>query len=162
MQDGRARSGRHGRVRSVRVHALGDAVRNLLELVEAEVTVERLVADPEPDASALGRGLGRHRGALHGDVRITDRGVALGDHDIDVSEVSADELTQPGEALPVVGRGVVTSRRLGVMRAGVEEEHRATGPGEQHGFRQAANIKRALDAELCFFAAEAFKVCLRF
>lgn len=34
--------------------------------------------------------------------------------------------------------------------------------GEQHGFRQAANIKRALDAELCFFAAEAFKVCLRF
>jgi hypothetical protein len=24
--------------------------------------------------------------------------------------------------------------------------------GEQHGFRQAANIKRALDAELAFYA----------
>jgi dipeptidyl aminopeptidase/acylaminoacyl peptidase len=34
--------------------------------------------------------------------------------------------------------------------------------GEQHGFRQAANIKRALDAELLFFATQAFKVGLSF
>jgi dipeptidyl aminopeptidase/acylaminoacyl peptidase len=34
--------------------------------------------------------------------------------------------------------------------------------GEQHGFRQAENIKRALDAELYFFATLAFKVGLRF
>ncbi len=34
--------------------------------------------------------------------------------------------------------------------------------GEQHGFRQAANIKRALDAELYFYAALAFQVGLRF
>jgi dipeptidyl aminopeptidase/acylaminoacyl peptidase len=34
--------------------------------------------------------------------------------------------------------------------------------GEQHGFRQAGNIKRALDAELYFYAALAFKFGLRF
>jgi dipeptidyl aminopeptidase/acylaminoacyl peptidase len=34
--------------------------------------------------------------------------------------------------------------------------------GEQHGFRQAANIKRALDAELYFYAALAFRIGLRF
>jgi dipeptidyl aminopeptidase/acylaminoacyl peptidase len=34
--------------------------------------------------------------------------------------------------------------------------------GEQHGFRQAANIKRALDAELYFYAVEVFKTGLTF
>jgi dipeptidyl aminopeptidase/acylaminoacyl peptidase len=34
--------------------------------------------------------------------------------------------------------------------------------GEQHGFRQAANIKRALDAELLFYATQVFKVGLTF
>jgi hypothetical protein len=34
--------------------------------------------------------------------------------------------------------------------------------GEQHGFRQAGNIKRALDAELYFYAGLAFKFGLRF
>ena len=34
--------------------------------------------------------------------------------------------------------------------------------GEQHGFRKAANIKRALDAELYFYAANVFKVDLVF
>jgi hypothetical protein len=34
--------------------------------------------------------------------------------------------------------------------------------GEQHGFQQAGNIKRALDAELYFYAALAFKIGLRF
>ncbi len=34
--------------------------------------------------------------------------------------------------------------------------------GEQHGFRQAANIKRALDAELLFHATQVFKVGLTF
>ena len=34
--------------------------------------------------------------------------------------------------------------------------------GEQHGFRRAENIKRALDAELYFFAAMAFRVGLTF
>jgi dipeptidyl aminopeptidase/acylaminoacyl peptidase len=34
--------------------------------------------------------------------------------------------------------------------------------GEQHGFRQAGNIKRALDAELYFYAALAFQAGLRF
>jgi dipeptidyl aminopeptidase/acylaminoacyl peptidase len=34
--------------------------------------------------------------------------------------------------------------------------------GEQHGFRQAENIKRAIDAELYFFAAMAFHVGLSF
>jgi dipeptidyl aminopeptidase/acylaminoacyl peptidase len=34
--------------------------------------------------------------------------------------------------------------------------------GEQHGFRNAANIKRALDAELYFYAIEVFKTGLTF
>jgi dipeptidyl aminopeptidase/acylaminoacyl peptidase len=34
--------------------------------------------------------------------------------------------------------------------------------GEQHGFRQGANIKRALDAELYFFATLAFRADLMF
>jgi dipeptidyl aminopeptidase/acylaminoacyl peptidase len=34
--------------------------------------------------------------------------------------------------------------------------------GEQHGFRQAANIKRALDAELYFYAIEVFGIGLTF
>jgi dipeptidyl aminopeptidase/acylaminoacyl peptidase len=34
--------------------------------------------------------------------------------------------------------------------------------GEQHGFRQAANIQRTLDAELYFYATEVFKSGLRF
>src|SRR5262245_55212231 len=34
--------------------------------------------------------------------------------------------------------------------------------GEQHGFRKADNIKRALDAELYFFAALAFRAGLKF
>jgi dipeptidyl aminopeptidase/acylaminoacyl peptidase len=34
--------------------------------------------------------------------------------------------------------------------------------GEQHGFRKAANIQRALDAELYFYAVEVFKVGLVF
>jgi dipeptidyl aminopeptidase/acylaminoacyl peptidase len=34
--------------------------------------------------------------------------------------------------------------------------------GEQHGFRKAANIQRALDAELYFYAVEVFGTDLRF
>jgi dipeptidyl aminopeptidase/acylaminoacyl peptidase len=34
--------------------------------------------------------------------------------------------------------------------------------GEQHGFRKSENIKRALDAELAFYAVEVFRVGLRF
>lgn len=34
--------------------------------------------------------------------------------------------------------------------------------GEQHGFRQAANIKRALDAELYFYAINVFRTGLKF
>jgi dipeptidyl aminopeptidase/acylaminoacyl peptidase len=34
--------------------------------------------------------------------------------------------------------------------------------GEQHGFRKAANIQRALDAELYFYAVEVFRMELRF
>ena len=34
--------------------------------------------------------------------------------------------------------------------------------GEQHGFRDAANIKRCLDAELAFYAVEVFRMALTF
>jgi len=34
--------------------------------------------------------------------------------------------------------------------------------GEQHGFRKAENIKRALDAELYFYAVNVFRTGLKF
>jgi dipeptidyl aminopeptidase/acylaminoacyl peptidase len=34
--------------------------------------------------------------------------------------------------------------------------------GEQHGFRKAATIQRALDAELCFYATNVFRIGLQF
>ena len=34
--------------------------------------------------------------------------------------------------------------------------------GEQHGFRQSANIQRCLDAELAFYAIEVFRTGLTF
>ena len=34
--------------------------------------------------------------------------------------------------------------------------------GEQHGFRKAENIKRSLDAELYFYAANVFRCGLTF
>jgi dipeptidyl aminopeptidase/acylaminoacyl peptidase len=34
--------------------------------------------------------------------------------------------------------------------------------GEQHGFRKAENIKRALDAELYFYAVNVFRTGLSF
>jgi dipeptidyl aminopeptidase/acylaminoacyl peptidase len=34
--------------------------------------------------------------------------------------------------------------------------------GEQHGFRQAANIQRSLDAELMFYAVEVFRTGLTY
>ena len=34
--------------------------------------------------------------------------------------------------------------------------------GEQHGFRSGANIQRALDAELYFYAVEVFRTGLTF
>jgi dipeptidyl aminopeptidase/acylaminoacyl peptidase len=34
--------------------------------------------------------------------------------------------------------------------------------GEQHGFRKAENIKRALDAELYFYAINVFRTGLTF
>jgi len=34
--------------------------------------------------------------------------------------------------------------------------------GEQHGFRKAENIKRSLDAELYFYAANIFRCGLAF
>jgi dipeptidyl aminopeptidase/acylaminoacyl peptidase len=34
--------------------------------------------------------------------------------------------------------------------------------GEQHGFRKAENIKRSLDAELCFYAVNVFRTGLKF
>jgi dipeptidyl aminopeptidase/acylaminoacyl peptidase len=34
--------------------------------------------------------------------------------------------------------------------------------GEQHGFRKAENIKRALDAELYFYAVNVFRIGLTF
>jgi dipeptidyl aminopeptidase/acylaminoacyl peptidase len=53
-----------------------------------------------------------------------------------------DEVVPPNQAEMIVD--ALRSRKVPVAYV--------TFPGEQHGFRQAANIRRALDAELSFYA----------
>ena len=61
---------------------------------------------------------------------------------------------------------VVPPNQTEVMVAALRHSGKPVGyflfSGEQHGFRQAANIKRALDAELYFYAIEVFRTGLTF
>jgi dipeptidyl aminopeptidase/acylaminoacyl peptidase len=61
---------------------------------------------------------------------------------------------------------VVPPNQTEAMVAALRRNGRPVGyflfSGEQHGFRQAANIKRALDAELYFYAIEVFGIDLTF
>ena len=61
---------------------------------------------------------------------------------------------------------VVPPNQTEAMVAALRRNGRPVGyllfSGEQHGFRQSANIKRALDAELYFYAIEVFGTDLTF
>ena len=55
-----------------------------------------------------------------------------------------------------------TETMVAALRAGGKRVGYFLFSGEQHGFRQAANIQRALDAELYFYAIEVFGTGLTF
>ena len=55
-----------------------------------------------------------------------------------------------------------TARVVDALRAKGQPVGYVLFAGEQHGFRKAANIQRALDGELAFYAVEIFKTGLAF
>jgi dipeptidyl aminopeptidase/acylaminoacyl peptidase len=61
---------------------------------------------------------------------------------------------------------VVPPNQTEVMVEALRRRGNAVGyflfTGEQHGFRQADNIKRCLDGELAFYAVEVFRIGLTF
>ena len=78
----------------------------------------------------------------------------------------ADRLSKPVIFFQGAEDAVVPPNQTEVMVEALRRNGNAVGyflfSGEQHGFRQAANIKRCLDAELAFYAIEVFKIGLRF
>ena len=78
----------------------------------------------------------------------------------------AERLSKPviffqGDEDAVVPPGQ-TETMVAALRAGGKRVGYFLFSGEQHGFRQAANIQRALDAELYFYAIEVFGTGLTF
>jgi dipeptidyl aminopeptidase/acylaminoacyl peptidase len=55
-----------------------------------------------------------------------------------------------------------TEAMVATLRSGGKPVGYFLFAGEQHGFRKAANIQRALDAELYFYAVEVFRIGLTF
>jgi dipeptidyl aminopeptidase/acylaminoacyl peptidase len=78
----------------------------------------------------------------------------------------ADRLSKPVIFFQGSEDAVVPPNQTEVMVEALRRKGNAVGyflfSGEQHGFRQAANIKRCLDAELAFYAIEVFRVGLTF
>lgn len=78
----------------------------------------------------------------------------------------ADRLSKPVIFFQGSEDAVVPPNQTEVMVDALRCKGNAVGyflfSGEQHGFRQAANIKRCLDAELTFYAVEAFRIGLSF
>jgi dipeptidyl aminopeptidase/acylaminoacyl peptidase len=78
----------------------------------------------------------------------------------------ADRLSKPVIFFQGSEDAVVPPNQTEVMVEALRRNGNAVGyflfAGEQHGFRQAANIKRCLDAELTFYAIEVFRVGLTF
>jgi dipeptidyl aminopeptidase/acylaminoacyl peptidase len=78
----------------------------------------------------------------------------------------ASRLSKPvaffqGEEDPVVPPGQ-TEKMVDALRRKRISVGYMLFSGEQHGFRQAPNIQRALDTELYFYAIEVFKVKLSY
>jgi dipeptidyl aminopeptidase/acylaminoacyl peptidase len=78
----------------------------------------------------------------------------------------ADRLSKPVIFFQGSEDAVVPPDQTEVMVEALRRNGNAVGyflfVGEQHGFRQAANIKRCLDAELTFYAVEVFRIALTF
>ena len=78
----------------------------------------------------------------------------------------ADRLSKPVIFFQGSEDAVVPPNQTEVMVEALRRKGNAVGyflfSGEQHGFRQAANIKRCLDAELSFYAVEVFRIGLTF
>jgi dipeptidyl aminopeptidase/acylaminoacyl peptidase len=78
----------------------------------------------------------------------------------------ADRLSKPVIFFQGAEDAVVPPNQTEVMVEALRRNGNAVGyflfAGEQHGFRQAANIKRCLDAELAFYAVEVFRIGLTF
>jgi dipeptidyl aminopeptidase/acylaminoacyl peptidase len=78
----------------------------------------------------------------------------------------ADRLSKPVIFFQGSEDAVVPPNQTEVMVEALRRNGNAVGyflfVGEQRGFRQAANIKRCLDAELTFYAVEVFRIGLTF
>ena len=78
----------------------------------------------------------------------------------------ADHLSKPVIFFQGSEDAVVPPNQTEVMVEALRRNGNVVGyflfAGEQHGFRQAANIKRCLDAELMFYAVEVFRAGLTF
>jgi dipeptidyl aminopeptidase/acylaminoacyl peptidase len=78
-----------------------------------------------------------------------------------VERLSAPVIFFQGDEDRVVPRAQAETMVEALRRKGVPVGYLLFS-GEQHGFRQAANIKRALDAELYFYAVNVFRTGLKF
>jgi dienelactone hydrolase len=78
----------------------------------------------------------------------------------------ADRLSKPVIFFQGAEDAVVPPNQTEVMVEALRRNGNAVGyflfSGEQHGFRQAANIKRCLDAEIAFYAVQVFRIGLTF
>jgi dipeptidyl aminopeptidase/acylaminoacyl peptidase len=78
----------------------------------------------------------------------------------------ADRLSKPVIFFQGSEDAVVPPNQTEIMVEALRRNGNAVGyflfTGEQHGFRQADNIKRCLDAELAFYAVEVFRIGLTF
>jgi dipeptidyl aminopeptidase/acylaminoacyl peptidase len=78
----------------------------------------------------------------------------------------ADRLSKPVIFFQGEEDAVVPPNQAEAMVAALRRKGNSVGyflfAGEQHGFRQAGNIKRCLDAELYFYAVEVFRTGLTF
>jgi dipeptidyl aminopeptidase/acylaminoacyl peptidase len=78
----------------------------------------------------------------------------------------ADRLSKPVIFFQGAEDTVVPPNQTEIMVEALRRNGNAVGyflfTGEQHGFRQADNIKRCLDAELAFYAVEVFRIGLTF
>jgi dipeptidyl aminopeptidase/acylaminoacyl peptidase len=78
----------------------------------------------------------------------------------------ADRLSKPVIFFQGAEDAVVPPNQTEVMVEALRRNGNAVGyflfSGEQHGFRQAANIKRCLDAEITFYAVQVFRIGLTF
>jgi dienelactone hydrolase len=78
----------------------------------------------------------------------------------------ADRLSKPVIFFQGAEDAVVPPNQTEMMVEALRRKGNAVGyflfAGEQHGFRQADNIKRCLDAELAFYAVQVFRIGLTF